>query len=44
MEEGGVVQGEFGGGIVYIVSALKTDLETGETLAGPAEAESVAAR
>lgn len=32
IREGGVVQGEFGGGIVHIVSGLKTYLETGEPL------------
>jgi uncharacterized protein YndB with AHSA1/START domain len=30
--QGGVIQREFGGGIVYIVSGLKTYLETGEPL------------
>ena len=30
--EGGVIQAEFAGGIVYIVSGLKTYLETGEPL------------
>jgi len=35
MQEGGVVQGEFGGGIVFIVSGLKTYLETGESMATP---------
>jgi DNA-binding transcriptional ArsR family regulator/uncharacterized protein YndB with AHSA1/START domain len=44
MVEGGAIQKEFGGGVVYIVSGLKTWLETGETL-GPdaAEPEPVAA-
>jgi DNA-binding transcriptional ArsR family regulator len=37
MTEGGVIQGEFVGGIVYIVSGLKTYVETGEPLA-PVEA------
>lgn len=32
MTEGGVVEREFGGGIVFIVSGLKTYLETGEPL------------
>ena len=41
MTEGGVIQGEFGGGIVYIVSGLKTYLETGEPLT-PVAAESAA--
>jgi hypothetical protein len=34
MRAGGVIQGEFGGGVVYIVSGLKSWLETGEPL-GP---------
>ena len=41
MTEGGVIQGEFGGGIVYIVSGLKTYLETGEPMT-PVEAETAA--
>jgi hypothetical protein len=32
MVDGGTVQGEFAGGIVYIVSGLKTLVETGEPL------------
>ena len=32
MVEGGAVQGEFGDGIVHIVSGLKTLVETGEAL------------
>ncbi len=39
--EGGVIQGEFGDGIVYIVSGLKTFVETGESMT-PAEAEATA--
>jgi hypothetical protein len=39
MREGGVVQGEFGGGVVYIVSGLKSWLETGEPLAPQADPE-----
>jgi DNA-binding transcriptional ArsR family regulator/uncharacterized protein YndB with AHSA1/START domain len=42
MREGGVVQGEFVGGIVYIMSGLKTYLETGQPMAA-AEAEATAA-
>ena len=38
MTEGGVIQGEFVGGIVYIVSGLKTFVETGEPMT-PVEAE-----
>jgi DNA-binding transcriptional ArsR family regulator len=38
MAEGGAIQGEFVGGIVYIVSGLKTLVETGEPMA-PVEAE-----
>jgi DNA-binding transcriptional ArsR family regulator len=41
MHDGGIVQSEFGGGIVFIVSGLKTYLETGESL--PAEPEAAAA-
>lgn len=37
MTEGGVIQGEFGGGIVYIVSGMKSWLETGEPMT-PVEA------
>ena len=40
--EGGVIQHEFGGGIVYIVSGLKTWLESGEPLMSP-DAEASAA-
>jgi DNA-binding transcriptional ArsR family regulator/uncharacterized protein YndB with AHSA1/START domain len=43
MVAGGVVQGEFGGGIVYIVSGLKTWLETGEALGPEAAPEPVPA-
>ena len=32
MVEGGAIQKEFGGGVVYIVSGLKTYLETGESM------------
>ena len=32
MHEGGVVQREFGGGVIYIVSGLKTYLETGRPM------------
>ncbi len=42
MVQGGVVQGEFGGGIAYIVSGLKTWVETGEPLM-TAEAEATSA-
>jgi hypothetical protein len=35
MQAGGRVQGEFAGGIVFIVSGLKTYLETGTPLAAP---------
>jgi DNA-binding transcriptional ArsR family regulator/uncharacterized protein YndB with AHSA1/START domain len=38
MREGGAIQGEFVGGIVYIVSGLKSWLETGESL-GPEPAD-----
>jgi uncharacterized protein YndB with AHSA1/START domain/DNA-binding transcriptional ArsR family regulator len=41
MTEGGIIQGEFGGGIVHIVSGMKTWLETGEPLT-PVEAEAAA--
>ena len=41
MTEGGVIQGEFGGGIVHIVSGLKTYLETGEPMT-PVEAAAAA--
>ena len=41
MTEGGVIQGEFVGGIVYIVSGLKTFVETGEPMT-PVEAEATA--
>ena len=41
MVAGGVVQGEFAGGIVHIVSGLKTYLETGEPLM-PVGAEAAA--
>jgi uncharacterized protein YndB with AHSA1/START domain/DNA-binding transcriptional ArsR family regulator len=37
MTEGGVIQGEFGGGIVYIVSGMKSWLETGAPMT-PVEA------
>lgn len=37
MTEGGVIQGEFGSGIVYIVSGLKSWLETGAPMT-PVEA------
>jgi Activator of Hsp90 ATPase homolog 1-like protein len=42
MRDGGVIQGGFAGGIVYIVSGLKTYLETGEPMGG-GEPEAVAA-
>ena len=32
MVEGGAIQKEFGGGVVYIVSGLKTYLETGQSM------------
>jgi DNA-binding transcriptional ArsR family regulator/uncharacterized protein YndB with AHSA1/START domain len=32
MVEGGAIQNEFGGGVVYIVSGLKTYLETGQSM------------
>ena len=38
MVQGGVVEREFGGGIVFIVSGLKTYLETGEPLIAGTEA------
>ena len=41
MAEGGAVHGEFPGGIVYIVSGLKTYVETGEPMT-PVEAEAAA--
>ena len=41
MTEGGVIQGEFVGGIVYIVSGLKTFVETGEPMT-PVEAGATA--
>jgi hypothetical protein len=41
MTEGGAVQGEFADGIVYIVSGLKTLVETGEPMT-PLEAASAA--
>jgi hypothetical protein len=43
MLEGGVIQGEFGGGVVFIVSGLKSWLETGESPAAPADPEPEAA-
>jgi DNA-binding transcriptional ArsR family regulator len=42
MTEGGVIQGEFVGGIVHVVSGLKTFVETGQPLM-PVEAGAVAA-
>jgi DNA-binding transcriptional ArsR family regulator len=41
MTEGGVIQGEFVSGVVYIVSGLKTFVETGESIT-PVEAETSA--
>jgi uncharacterized protein YndB with AHSA1/START domain len=41
MAEGGAVHGDFPGGIVYIVSGLKTYVETGEPMT-PVEAEAAA--
>ena len=43
MREGGVIEGEFASGVVYIVSGLKSWLETGEPLASPADPEPEAA-
>jgi hypothetical protein len=42
MKDGGVVQGEFPDGLVYIVSGLKTWLETGESIGEAPEPEPVA--
>jgi len=42
IEEGSVVQADFAEGVVYIVSGLKTYLETGQPMASP-EAEAAAA-